>query len=68
MSIQLEGERERLRLQIQGLRAALESLEIAIRIGGCIGADVAQTVLNEAGRIVWSTATHDALVRNAGGR
>lgn len=65
-----DGERVRLEQAIGRMRANLGGLEIALRLGGHIGTEVAQGVMNGAVDIAMTIAKHDAydqVERDAGG-
>lgn len=61
----IDGERERLRSTVRTLRAALDAMDVAIDSSEkheiAIGCEAVQTVTQEAGRLNWHTAAHDAL-------
>lgn len=56
------GELVRLRHLVDRMRATLDGVDLAIRIGGGIGQDTTQVVLTTAGSIATTIATHDAFV------
>ncbi len=54
------AEQVRLKHSIAILREVLNSVDIAIHLGGPIGSDLAQTVLTSASVLAMQVAKHDA--------
>ncbi len=57
-----DGERERLRHSLAQLRAAADSIDIAMRYGGPLGTEIAQTLTLTAIAAAMQIAKHDAFV------
>lgn len=55
-----EGERTRLEHSLQRQRAQINAIEIALRLPGPIGGDIAQGIVQGALEIAMQIARHDA--------
>lgn len=55
-----EAETIRIRHSVTILRAVLDSVDIAVSLGGPIGSDLAQTVLTSGSVLAMQIAKHDA--------
>ena len=55
-----QGERVRLEHSLQRLRAQIDAIEVALRLPGPVGLDIAQGLMEGAGEIAMQIAKHDA--------